>query len=149
MASAEQMREMIVTAGRASADIEGILERASDEWLLRYPDIDVTVEFDADGNRLVLSAELDQPASEDRLEVYATLLNYSLLWRDTGGVYAAMTAGGTLTLLLPLFGDEVTAELLAAVLENFKAKARILSICIAQPGEQQIAETSTENTMNV
>lgn len=140
MASIEQMRETIVTVGPASADIEGILERGEGEWLLRYPDIDVALEFDADSNRLVVSAELDEPAPENRLEVYTSLLNYSLLWRDTGGVYAAMTAGGVPMLFLPLFGDEVTAELLGTVLENFKTKARLLRTYIAQPGEQQTAE---------
>ena len=68
--------------------------------------------------------------------MHETLLTYALLWRDTGGVAAALTADGTVVVLLTLYAAEVTADLLATVLANFAERARLLHTYVARGGEE-------------
>lgn len=142
MASSEQLGSMIESVGPRDHDIETVVQISESEYVVHYDDLEVTLEIDAETDRLVMSAELGQSPSDKRLPVCTTLLNYSLLWRDTGGVHMALTADGTAVQLLTLFGSEVTLDLLDTVLRNFAVKARLMRAYVAKGGgDESPAET--------
>lgn len=126
MAHLEDIAGIIAAVGPEIPEVEGVLMRASDEWLLRFADIDIAIEFGADTDRLVLSAELGEVPLARRLDVFTALMTYSLLWRDTGGLYVGLANGRVPILLLSLAGGEVTSELMVTVLQGFTTRARIL-----------------------
>lgn len=126
---------MIAAVGPDLSDIEGVLRRGEDEWFVRFPDLDVALESDEPSGRLVLSADLGRPSPQSRLAAYEALMSYTLLWRDTGGVVAALSADGAVVILLTLHAAELDRALLATVLGNFVERARLLNAFVAQGGE--------------
>jgi hypothetical protein len=134
MASSEQVGSIIESVGPRDHNLEGIVQRDDGEYVVHYDDLEVTLEFEADTDRLVISAELGDAPRDKRLAVYTTLLNYSLLWRDTGGVHMALTADGIVVQTLTLSGSEITVDLLDTVLRNFAAKARLMRTYVATGG---------------
>ncbi len=134
MASSEQIGSLIEAAGPRDHDIEAVVQLPEGDYVVHYDDLEVTLTFEAETDRLVLSADLGDAPRNKRLAVYTTLLNYSLLWRDTGGVHIALTADGTAVQLLTLFGSEVTLDLLDTVLRNFAVKARLMRAYIITGG---------------
>jgi hypothetical protein len=126
MADARQIASIIKAIGPNNLDIADVVEIGENEYVVHYDDLDVTLEFEAETDRLVFSAELGAAPADKRLEVYTTLLNYSLLWRDTGGVHMALTADGTAVQMVTLFGSELSTDLVNTVLRNFADKARLM-----------------------
>lgn len=153
MVTLDNIRSVIAAAAPLDPDVDGVLERADGDWVVRYPDLDVEMEFDADTQRFALSANLDTVDPELRLEVYTTLLSYSLLWRDTGGIGMALDASGTVVQQMILFAPEVTADLLGTVLPNFVVKARLLRTYIGNGGQSKptpkMDDTSFLNAIRV
>lgn len=129
------VNELLAAVGPNLPDVEGVLQRGEDEWLVRFPDIDVALEFDEASKRLMLSADLDRPAPGNHVAVYEALMGYTLLWRETGGVAAALSAEGVVVILLTLYAAELDQALLATVLGNFAERARLLKTFVAQGGE--------------
>jgi Tir chaperone protein (CesT) family len=130
---------LIVSLGPREPDIAEIAQLRDREFIVRYDDILVTLELAEEIDRLIFSAEIGSAPPERRLAVYTTLLNYSLLWQDTGGVQMALTADGTVVQLLTLFGAEITPDLLPIVLRNFTANARLMRGYVVTGGPLQPA----------
>jgi hypothetical protein len=149
MASSEQIGSIIESVGPRNHDIEEVVELRENEFVVRYNDLEVTLEFEAETDRLVLSAEIGEAPPDKRLAVYTTLLNYSLLWRDTGGVHMALTADGAAVQLLTLFGSEVTADLLDTVLRNFAVKARLMHAYVKTGGGETLVDTLMPHGLRV
>ncbi len=127
MANAEQIASIIESIGPRDSDIDSVRQLSPNEFVVDYGDIDVMLEFDAELDQLVFSAEVGQAPQDRKLAVYTTLLNYSLLRSDTGGVYMALTAGGAAVQLLAISAAEITgAPFFETVLQNFTAKARLM-----------------------
>jgi hypothetical protein len=136
MAGAEQVAAIIESLGPRDHAIEGIIQRGDGEYVVDYDDLEVTLEFETETDRLVLLADLGQAPRDKRLAVYTTLLNYSLLWRDTGGVHMALTVDGEVMQMVTLAGAELTADLLDTVLRNFAAKARLMRAYVGSGGSE-------------
>ena len=134
MASPEQIGSLIEAVGPRDQDIEGVVQLPGGDYVVHYDDLEVTIVSEAATDRLVMSADLGEAPRDKRLAVYTTLLNYSLLWRDTGGVHMALTADGTVVQLLALSGTEVTLDLLDTVLRNFAVKARLMRAYVVTGG---------------
>jgi hypothetical protein len=131
MASLEQIGSIIESVGPRDHDIEAVVQHPEGDYVIHYDDLEVTLEYDAESDRLMISADLGQPPSDKRLSVFTTMLNYSLLWRDTGGVRMALTADGMVIQMADLSGPEVTVDMLDTVLRNFAAKARLMRAYVA------------------
>jgi hypothetical protein len=149
MASSEQIGSIIESLGPRNHDIEEVVELRENEFVVRYNDLEVTLEFESETDRLVLSAEIGEAPPDKRLAVYTTLLNYSLLWRDTGGVHMALTADGAAVQLLTLFGSEVTLDLLDTVLRNFAVKARLMHAYVRTGGGETPADMLMPHALRV
>ena len=149
MASSEQIGSIIESVGPRNHDIEEVVQLPEGDYVVHYDDLDVTLAFDAETDRLVMSADLGQAPRDKRLTVYTTLLNYSLLWRDTGGVHMALTADGTAVQALTLSGAEVTLDLLDTVLRNFAVKARLMRAYVRTGGGETPADTLMPHALRV
>jgi hypothetical protein len=131
MASLDQIESIIEAIGPRDHEIEAVVQLPEGDYVVHYDDIELTLDYDAESDRLMISADLGQAPFDKRLSVYTTMMNYSLLWRDTGGVRMALTADGTVVQMTDLSGPEVTVDLLDTVLRNFAAKARLMRAYVA------------------
>ncbi len=143
MAKIEQIQLMIEELGAADGEIEGVLQYGDAEWAVIWADeVAVSLEADEDGRRLMLSANLGTPPDDRRAAVLETLMTYNLLWRDHGGVTAAL-GDGELFLLFGLPTDDLTTADLAATLANFAEKSRVWRSFATGGGESMV-----ENPLN-
>jgi hypothetical protein len=77
--------------GPSTPEIDAIIQSEETSWAIQFGDESVIVIDWADHPpRLVLSATLGRPADDVRLTVYQSLLSYNLLWKETGGIKAAI-----------------------------------------------------------
>ena len=118
---------MLQEIAPADPTIAAVLRIADDGWVVTYnDDLDIEFEFNEETNRLVLSADLGEPSDDRRLAVYETLMMYSTMWRDTGGISMGLIGPqGSMAMMADLTAGETTADVLAGVLTNFADKARL------------------------
>lgn len=131
----ESLSEIIAAVGPAVPELSSILMRGEDEWLLSFVDLDVTVEYDRESDCIMLSGNLDPLPAANREAVLTTLMTYSFLWRDTGGLYVALRAKDSPVLMLPLAGSELAADFLSIVLANFASRIRDISSLVSAVAE--------------
>lgn len=124
MLTTNSLNKTIADIGPALPELISIVMRGDDEWLIRYPDLDITLEFDAATQRIMLSIELSTVDAMVKAETLTRLLHYSYLWRDTGCVYFSLNAALRPVLMVPLFAEEVTTEMLANVVAHMVEKSR-------------------------
>jgi hypothetical protein len=122
----ERIQHVMRDIGPMDDDILAVVQTADDRWAVRFDDVDVDIELDTENERLMLSTTIG-PAPAKRLEtVYATLLTYSMLWRETGGIRMAMTNhGGDVLQMIELATSRLTPALLTIVAGNLCARTRI------------------------
>lgn len=137
----EAVSAMLQEIAPADETIVAVLQIADDGWVVTYnDDLDVELEFDTGSNRIVLSSYLGEPSDERRLSVCETLMMYSTMWRDTGGVCMGLTGpGGGVVMMADLAASETTGELLLSVLSNFAQKARLWREFVEKGGSGQSA----------
>ena len=94
-------------------------------WILAVDEtLALLAEYDADGRKLILSAETAVVPEERRVEVYEMLLLFNAQWRDTGGIRMVLEAPGEpVVQMADLAADGLDLVGLQTVLENFIAKA--------------------------
>lgn len=133
----ETLSKIIAAVGPAVPELSSILKRGEDEWLFSFVDLDVSLEYDPEMDRIMLSGDSDPLPQANREAVLTTLLTYSFLWRDTGALYLALRSTDKPVLMLPLSGSEVDTELLTIVLPNFANKIRDISSLITSMSTEQ------------
>jgi hypothetical protein len=140
MASRDEVRALLQELGPSTEDIAAIVQVDEAEWAVAYDEETiVSVDVDEDGT-VLLQIEIGQPSEDRRLEVYAGLLSYNMLLRETGGVTMALAGedGPLVQLLtLPLAGLSVAD--LRTVLANFADKARVWTTAL-QSGELPVEQ---------
>jgi hypothetical protein len=140
MAAIDETLALMTELGPSADDIAAVLQTADAEWAVAYdPQTAVAIDVDEAGV-LGLSIELGKPAADRQLEVYAALLAYNTLQRETGGVTMAVAGmdGPVLqTLNLPLHG--LTVGEFRTVLANFVGKARIWRVLVSETAESPVA----------
>lgn len=89
------LTEMLSAIGAANADIAAILEVEPGHWAVGYQD-DMTVEVECqDGsNRLTLTCGLGIPKLSEIDRIRHTMLNYNLMWRESGGLRMGLSGAG-------------------------------------------------------
>jgi len=135
MTSVEQIRNLFEDVG-PELDVQGVLQTEDDQWALVYDDqIVVEISHEVDRKCLTLGAELGEPAEEDLLETYRSLLAYSALGDRTGGIRIALEAPyGSVVQLLDLFTEDLDLVTLISVLDNFVEKVRTWRELLAAGG---------------
>ena len=115
----EAIQQIMQALGPSTAEIDAIIQSEETSWAVQLADENVIViEWADQPPRLVMSATLGRPEEDARLAVYQTLLSYNFLWKDTGGVKAALAGPtGEVVLLVdfhsnPLYEHEVRNLLL-------------------------------------
>ena len=96
--SIPDMDTMMEEVGTLDDSIVACLKTQDGAYAIRFEDLDIFVEVEADRGRVVLSSEIGTPFHARAAEVYETMLSYNLLWRATGGLRMALTGrGGAMT----------------------------------------------------
>ncbi len=138
MVSVAHIASLLVEAARL-ADLGAVVQHGeAGQWDLAFDDerlVEATLL--ADSGLLVLETDLGIPATRDAAALYRLLLEYSYLWRETGGLHIALAppeSRAFLTYGVPAEGTDAT--LLAHVLGNFHAAATAWAQRLAQPDPQ-------------
>jgi hypothetical protein len=117
---------MMEEVGTMDDSIVACLKTPDDSYVIRFEDLDIFVEVEADRGRVVLSSEIGTPLRARAAEVYETMLSYNLLWRATGGLRMALTGrGGSMVQLVDLAGEEISARQIVTVAVNMADLTRI------------------------
>lgn len=124
MDSFEHIRTMMSELGPMLklAEVTEFSEEAT--WLLIVnEDTTLVADYDADEDRLYLSADVAAPPAEQRLEIYETLLQYNLGFRETGGMRMSLDGpGGTVVQSCDLLAHGLELDTLLTVVTNFTEK---------------------------
>jgi hypothetical protein len=139
MTDMRDIQETMVDVGKLDESVLEILQISDDCLVARYEDVDVEVEFDAASGRILLSTEIATPTPDKRLEIYETLLNYSLLWQETGGVRMALAGrGGPAIQMVDLETAGLRPDLLRTVLANLVDRTIIWRAFFASDGVAEV-----------
>ena len=112
--------------------ILAVVRTGEDAWTLRFEDLDVDVEFDAQSERLMLSAVVGPVPATRAAKIHEMLLIYGLIWRETGAVRLALTGpGGEAVQMVDLFAPQASPEALVVLASNLAERTRIWRDLIA------------------
>ncbi|MEJ1157311.1 type III secretion system chaperone [Prosthecomicrobium sp. N25] len=126
MADVETLTRVLAEAGARDDAIAGVLRTAANAWLVRFEDVDVEIEYDSAGDRLVFASVIGPVPQQKREEILEALLAYSFLARETGGVHMAMTApGGEAVQMAAVPGEGAGVDRLVTVVTNMAENTRI------------------------
>lgn len=87
--------DMLTAIGNANDEIAAILEIEPGHWAVGYlDDMSVEVECQDGSNRLTLTCGLGIPLLSQIDRIRHTMLNYNLLWRESGGLRMGLSGAG-------------------------------------------------------
>jgi hypothetical protein len=119
MSELEDVNRIISETGPLDADILAVVRTGDASWSVHYEQAHVDLEFDAAGDRLLLTATIGAPPEARRAALYETALMYSLLRLQTGGVSMALTGpGGEMAQLVEARASQASPQSLALILGN-------------------------------
>ncbi len=137
MSTAQDIRNAVAGTGALDERIDLVLQTGDAVWMVRHGDVEVDIEFDADSDRVMLSADLGVPPADRRADIYELLMAYALLWRETGGLRAGFSPVDRSLSLMGDFGAEgLTPDMLASVLANFAGAVVLWRQAVAAHAEK-------------
>lgn len=121
------MASLIPKIGPYYDQIESIINTNATAWMIIFDDATtLDAELDLQTGRLVFSADIGTPLKERALTVYETVLSYTLLWQDTGGIRMGLAGpGGALVLIADVIAPWLDEERLLQVVIDIKEKTRL------------------------
>lgn len=133
----QSVQAIMQQLGPGTPEIDAIIQSEECSWAIQFADESVIVIDWADQPpRLVLSATLGRPAQEARLAVYQSLLSYNLLWKETGGIKAALAGPmGEVVLFAELYSDPLYETELRKSLLDFVRLSAVWREYVASEGE--------------
>ncbi|MDB5838103.1 MAG: hypothetical protein JWQ23_55 [Herminiimonas sp.] len=143
----DMIKLMLQELGGEMAELEAILQHEEAHWAIQFDDGTVVLMEWVDGpSRLILSASLGKVSAPMQMAVYETMLSYNLLWRETGGVKAALNGPeGELMLLFELHAEQLTVNMLKIVLENFAGLVHVWGTYVkTETGSRPLDALSTD-----
>lgn len=119
--------DMLANVGEADAEIVSVILVEPGLWAVAFSDDrSIEVEVDVANSRLTFFTDLGEPEFEDRLRIYQTLLNYNMLWQETGGLRMGVSGTGDTVYLI---GDIHLPEVSEVSLqEQLSGHARMAAI---------------------
>lgn len=149
MTDTAAVARLVAEIGPLDDEVLAAFEVAPGEWAVRYSGIEVALEHDAAGGRLMMTATIGAPRPESALRLYELLLSYNLLWRDTGGIRMALLgAGGEAVQMADLTLAGLTAADLAGTLSGFARRAGAWRLVLASE-EPAAALSAAEHHLRV
>lgn len=138
MTSLDHLQRLLEEVGPATEEVEEVLQQhtagqeGAGEWTVRWAgeeeELEVTLEFVPDQEKLVLGTSLGAPPEARRAACFELALLYNFNWADSGGLKIGLDAPGAEGGLELMF-DAGTAQLdlpgLQNVLTNFALKAAL------------------------
>lgn len=128
------LNDMLVAIGEANSDIAVILQIEPGHWSVGYRD-DTTIEVECveGSNRLTLTCGLGIPKLSNIDRIRHTMLNYNLMWRESGGLRMGLSGAGDEAYLIgDLYLPETSEASLDQALYNLAALGRVWSIFVAE-----------------
>ncbi len=108
--------EMLGAIGEANAPIDAVMQIEQFAWIVSFAD-DTRMEVEADvkNARLIVFTDLGKPKADEKSRIMQTMLNYNLLWQETGGLRMGLSGDGANALLI---GDTPLPDVSEAVLDE-------------------------------
>jgi hypothetical protein len=120
----EEFQQIASEVGPLDDAITSVLQVADNQWAIALSDEQVELELSDDGDKLVVTATIGIPPQKRLQAILEALLAYSVLWRETGGVRAALPARTEAAVLIAdLATSGLTARFLAAATRDMVGKA--------------------------
>ena len=120
MAGREHVQALMREIGPQSGLLEVTEFADLDAWTLVVDEATVLfADYDDSRPRLMLSAEVGEPAETARLRLYELMLRYNDAWRETGGGRMALDPAGGVVLGLELSVEGLELARLRAVIGGF------------------------------
>ena len=117
---------LLQEAGPREDEILGVLRIADDRWAIRFEDVDVEVEYNPETGRILFAAVIGTPPPLRARAVYEALLNYTMLWRETGGVRMGLNGpAGEAVQMVEFAADDLDPALVAVVAGNLAARTLV------------------------
>jgi len=132
--TSEEFGQLAAAIGPLDETIDSVIEVSPTEFSVIFSEAEIEVDLDHDeaGGKIVASAEIGTPSPERALAIYEFLLTYAAAWRETGGLGVALTGpGGTLLLTAIIATAGLDARPLATIVTNMARRAVILHGIIA------------------
>ncbi|MEZ5582383.1 MAG: type III secretion system chaperone [Candidatus Competibacteraceae bacterium] len=133
MSHFERMRTLMTELGPL-LELEEVTEFTEDQsfGLLVDDDTPITADYDEAHSRILLSAEVAAPPEDKRHAVYEMLLQYNLLWFETGGLHMALDgpAGSVVQMMvIPATDLNITTfgSILSRFIESLKAWRMVIT----------------------
>ncbi len=123
------LNDMLAAIGDANPEIAVILLVEPGHWAVGYQD-DTTVEVECveGSNRLTLTCGLGIPKLSDIDRIRHTMLNYNLMWRESGGMRMGLSGPGDEAYLIgDVYLPETSEASLDQALYNMAQLGRIWS----------------------
>lgn len=110
------VQNLMHSLGPASPWIESLIQESNESWTLQVSEgLDITVTFNNEPVRILLSVSLGQPEKADQHAVYMTMLCMNLLYAEDHALRVALTGpSGELMLI----SDAVLTDWTIASLQN-------------------------------
>ena len=118
MTDLEEFALQLAEVGPKFDEVEQIDVVSEDTWAVYFVDESaVEVHFDAVGKAVSFTMPVGAVPENDRQSVYAIMLSYNFLKRDTGGFHLAIDAeDGDVWLMLDICHTDVDSDTLTALL---------------------------------
>lgn len=128
------LSEMLTAIGAANSEIAAILQVEPGHWAVGYQD-DTTVEVEVQegSNRLTLTCGLGIPKLSEIDRIRHTMLNYNLMWRESGGLRMGLSGPGDEAYLIgDVYLPETSEASLDQALYNMVQLGRIWTRFVTQ-----------------
>lgn len=155
MTDLEQFALTLAEVGPQFDDVEQIDVVSEDTWAVYFSDDSaVEVHFDTVGNALSFTMPVGAVPSDDRESLFATMLSYNFLKRESGGFHLAIDGeDGDVWLLLDVHHTEINSDtliaLLATVVETGNAWRAVLSGTVDTQPEIELTSGAPTGVMRV
>ena len=120
--SLETVKQLMSEIGPLLDNLVEIHEFESEtmEWELVFEEgIGIVVQYSQAARKLVFTINVGDPAAENRLELYDSLLTFNGLGEETDGIRLGLDAPeGAVLVMFDLFATDLDAPTLKSVLEN-------------------------------
>jgi hypothetical protein len=149
MADIDSVRELLIDAAQKESDIDSLLQTGDFSFEIGTANgVAIAADYDQDTGRMMLSADVGTPAVSAREAVYDAMLNYAMLWKETGFVRLAVVGkAGPAMLMADVFPFTLNPGALATILVNFAEKATLWAGIVA--GGAEAAEELHGNDFNM
>lgn len=147
------LNDMLAAIGEANSEIAAILQVEPGHWAVGYQD-DTTIEVECveGSNRLTLTCGLGIPKLEHIDRIRHVMLNYNLMWRESGGMRMGLSGPGDEAYLIgDIYLPDTSEASLDQALYNMAALGRVWNRFVTEGslGGETPDPTSAETMIRV